>query len=219
MKRNRKTVNQPREASLYLPQLLADGIANGEDLDLPAVGQEPLPIQITQTGGGVIRRTSSGNPIYEIPVRIIAAGQIRITDYSFATSFDPQTIELPFLRERREYYRFAGRQYRARDIVNDYFDGTAALKRNAVLEGVILAYGCEDVPPEIASETIGLQLTIEDVLGRECEANLLLRVLDQRPAGNPELATDQLPAEDKAAEKKQESPGEEHPPVDGSGGL
>jgi hypothetical protein len=210
IKRNRLTAVQKRQNGLYMRQLLADGIASGEELDLAAVGQEPSALEITQGGSGTIRQFSSGDPVYEIPIRLIAAERISIADYSLITSFDPQTIELPFLTERRGYYTFAGRQYLAGDILNDYLEGTSVLKQGEVYQGIILAFGCVEVPPNMRSGMVRLQLTFKDGLGRECEANSLLRVLDQGAARNSKRAiTDPLSVVDKAVGQTRELPREE----------
>jgi hypothetical protein len=149
------------------------------NVEVPLAGEEDCPLRIDQANSfGIAGRLSVADVAYAIPLRMVAQERVVIADYSIVSRWDPQTIELPHLVDHRGYYKF-GRLpcYRTSDVLNDRFENGFAMKRGAVLEGVMLAYGCVPIPQEIAEPII--QFMLRDTLGRESHAYIRLHIPDQ----------------------------------------
>jgi hypothetical protein len=54
-------------------------------------------------------------------------------------------------------------------VLNDTFDNPVPMSRGAILEGTILAYGCERIPEAIRRGIAPVQVMFVDTVGREAQ--------------------------------------------------
>ena len=78
------------------------------------------------------------------------------------SAWDDQTIEFPYLVERGGRYQFGSVNLLVQEVLNDSFDNPCPMSRGAILEGMILAYGCERIPEEIRGGIVPVEVTLVD---------------------------------------------------------
>lgn len=175
MKTRRRSKVEIREVARYLQQLRDEGIDTDESIAFLEDEQGPCPLDISHglDYGGVFK--SGLNTIFALPVSLVAQTRIILVDCRFETEWDKETISLPHLTLRCDFYFVDHVKFPRAKVLNTYLEQARALQRGAVFAGVILAYGFCGVPSEIRSGTdIPVRLTMIDSLGRSASAMISL---------------------------------------------
>jgi hypothetical protein len=174
--------NREQRARSYarLRQLQAEGI----DVDLPDSCQEICPVLITPVHQpGIVCDLDGSNTGYAIQLRIAAQTRVILTAYEISSEWDEESIELPFLREQGGRYKFGPLDYGVSEVLNDRLEkGLRFNFRGDMVEGVILAYGCETLPDKYPSfAPAPVCVTLIDSLGRSVQKELQLLVEERTP--------------------------------------
>jgi hypothetical protein len=172
IRKNRLNADEKEQYLSYLKQLHAEGVAISIPEDLP----ERCPLEISQGRciGGICDLPGF-NTLYAIPLRLIARSPAILLDHRIQSLWD-DSIEFPFLSERNKRYYFGSLSYLSSEVLNDHFDEPFSLSRGAIVDGVIIAYGCVPVPEEFAGRSVPVQITLTDTLNREIRSEITLTV-------------------------------------------
>jgi hypothetical protein len=175
IKKNRLSAAEARQTSSYINQLCAEGVDQGADSEILAVAEEACPLEITQGRDvGVVCDVPPLNVAVAIPICIVAGYRVIVQDYYIKLPWG--SVDLPCLRESDGHYHFERLRYPSREVLNHHFDDPFSLSRGALLEGVILGYGCDPIPDDARGEVVPVEFTIVDTLGREARGEILLSV-------------------------------------------
>jgi hypothetical protein len=156
----------------YLKQLYAEGI----DVEIPAEWQESCPLEITRgSGTAAVFDLPVDNTAFIMPVCFVARSHVIVVDHDIRCSWDDQ-IELPYIRECGGRYKFGPQTYLTSEVLNGRLEKPFNLNRGSIVEGLILAYGCQPIPEEVRSRMVSVQLTLTDTLGREIRSEIGLVV-------------------------------------------
>ena len=175
--RIRQSAEESNKSRSYLNQLCAEGLDICMEGETPAAWEDACPLEITQGKGlGVVCDFPPVNALYVLPLRIVSRAQTIVENCYIDSDWDGQTIEFPYLVERSGRYQLGSVNLLAQEVLNDSFDSPFPMSRGAILEGMILAYGCERIPDEIRRGTVPVQVTLVDTLGREARGEIRLGV-------------------------------------------
>lgn len=168
IRKTRLSAAELEENRCYLRQLYAEGI----DVEIPEARQVSSPLEITRgTGIGEIFDLAVGNTAYVIPLCIVARSRVIVMDYHIQSAWDDQ-IELPYLSERNGRYEFGRQTYMSEEVLNDRFEIPLTLNRGSIIQGLILAYGCQPIPEEVRNGAVPVQFTLTDTLHRSIQTDI-----------------------------------------------
>jgi hypothetical protein len=156
---------------------LRDMRAEGIDVDIPDRWQEPCPLKITQgRQQGTVCDLGGGNAGYAIWVRIVSQCRVIVPEYEITSEWDEVSIELPYLKETHGRYKFGPLDYAVTEVLNDQLErGLRFNFRGDMVEGVIIAYGCEAIP-ETYHGAVSVRVTLMDTLERTVRTEIKLLV-------------------------------------------
>jgi hypothetical protein len=198
VKKLRLNAAEARQTSSHLTHLCAEGVALGIDSEMPAPEVEARRLEITQYDLGILCDRPPLNPIYVLPLSIVARTSTVVEDCLIEVPWEDGAITLPYLREREGFYKIGSVSYPTREVLNDYFDPPFTMNRGAILRGVILAYGCQQIPEEARERNVSVRFTVIDTLGREATAEIrcvLERSATARSSALPQRNTSEVPAQ------------------------
>jgi hypothetical protein len=99
-----------------------------------------------------------------------------VPDYEISSEWDEGSIDLPYLRETRGRYKFGPLDYAVTEVLNDELErGLRFNFRGDMVEGVIIAYGCEAIP-ETCHGAVSVRVTLMDTLERTVQSEIALLV-------------------------------------------
>jgi hypothetical protein len=161
------------ESYIRLKQLQAEGI----DVDIPDEWQEPCPLKITRgRQPGIVCDLGGGNTGYDIWLRVVSQCRVIVPEYEISSEWDEGSIDLPYLQETRGRYKFGPLDYAVTEVLNDQLErGLRFNFRGDMVEGVIIAYGCEAIP-ETCHGAVSVRVTLMDVLERTVQTEIELLV-------------------------------------------
>lgn len=154
--------------------------AEGIDVDISDEWHEPCPLKITQgRQPSLVCDLGGGNTGYAIWVRIVSECRVIVPDYEISSEWDEGSIDLPYLRETREAlgrYKFGPLDYAVTEALNDRLErGLRFNFRGDMVEGVIIAYGCQAIP-ETYRGAVSVRVTFIDALERTVHTEIELLV-------------------------------------------
>jgi hypothetical protein len=151
--------------------------AEGIDVDISDGWQEPCPLKITQgRQPGTVCDLGGGNTGYAVWVRVVSQCRVIVPDYEISSEWDEGSIDLPYLRETRGRYKFGSLDYAVTEVLNDQLErGLRFNFRGDMVEGVIIAYGCQAVP-ETYHGAVSVRVTLIDALERTAQTEIQLLV-------------------------------------------
>jgi hypothetical protein len=151
--------------------------AEGIDVDIPDRWQEPCPLKITRgRQPGMVCDLGGGNTGYAIWLRVVSRCRVIVPEYEISSEWDEGSIDLPYLHETRGRYKFGLLDYAVADVLNDQLErGLRFNFRGDMVEGVIIAYGCEAIP-ETCHGTVSVRVTLMDTLERTVQTEIELLV-------------------------------------------
>ena len=149
--------------------------AEGIDVDISDGWQEPCPLKITQgSQPGTVCDLGGGNTGYAIWVRVVSQRRVIVPDYEISSEWDEGSIDLPYLRETRGRYKFGTLDYAVTEVLNDQLErGLRFNFRGDMVEGVIIAYGCQAIP-ETYHGAVSVRVTLIDTLERTAQTEIEL---------------------------------------------
>ncbi|HEX6505809.1 MAG TPA: hypothetical protein VF011_21410 [Terriglobales bacterium] len=168
---------QQKEAYARLRQLQGEGI----DVDIPDEWQEVCPLSITPgRQPGIVCDLGGGNTGYAIWVRIVSQCRVIVPGHEISSEWDEGSIELPDLHETRGRYKFGPLDYAVKEVLNDQLErGLRFNFRGDMVEGVIIAYGCEPIP-ETYHGLVPVRVTLIDSLERSVQKEIELLIAERR---------------------------------------
>lgn len=108
--------------------------------------------------------------------------------HEISSEWDEGSIELPYLHETRGRYKFGPLDYAVEEVLNDQLErGLRFNFRGDMVDGVIIAYGCEPIP-EAYHRPVPVRVTLIDSLERSVQKEIELLIAERR------LKRDQRPA-------------------------
>jgi hypothetical protein len=151
--------------------------AEGIDVDISDEWQEPCPLKITQgRQPSLVCDLGGGNTGYAIWVRIASECRVIVPDYEISSEWDEGSIDLPHLRETRGRYKFGPLDYAVTEVLNDQLErGLRFNFHGDMIEGVIIAYGCQAIP-ETDRGAVSVRVTFIDALERTVHTEIELLV-------------------------------------------
>jgi hypothetical protein len=151
--------------------------AEGIDVDIPDEWQEPCPLKITRgRQPSMVCDLGGGNSVYAIWLRIVSQRRVIVPEYEIGSEWDPVSIELPYLKETDGRYKFGPVDYAVTDVLNDELErGLRFNFRGDMVEGVIIAYGCEAIP-QMCHGAVSVRVTLMDTLERTVQSEIALLV-------------------------------------------
>jgi hypothetical protein len=103
-----------------------------------------------------------------------------VPEYEVASAWDEGSIELPYLQETCGRYKFGQLDYAVTEVLNDQLEeGLRFNFRGDMIEGVIIAYGCEAIP-EGYHGVVPVCVTLIDSLERRVQKEIGLLVAELR---------------------------------------
>jgi hypothetical protein len=126
-----------------------------------------------------------------------------VEDYSFESSWGDYIELAAYLVERNGQYKLGTLSYLTREVLNDSFDEPLAMCPGAILQGVILAYGCVPIPKELAGRLVPVRFTLVDTLGRESEGEIRLLYTPTKHSSELKISIDRTTTMQYAAAPRQ----------------
>ena len=154
--------------------------AEGIDVDISDEWHEPCPLKITRgRQPSLVCDLGGGNTGYAIWVRIVSECRVIVPDYEISSEWDEGSIDLPHLRETRGRYKFGPLDYAVTEALNDQLErGLRFNFRGDMVEGVIIAYGCQAIP-ETYRAAVSVRVTFIDALERSAHTEIELLVRER----------------------------------------
>jgi hypothetical protein len=151
--------------------------AEGIDVDISDGWQEPCPLKITQgRQPSLVCDLGGNNSAFAVWVRVVSQCRVIVPDYEISSEWDEGSIDLPYLRETRGRYKFGTLDYAVTEVLNDQLErGLRFNFRGDMVEGVIIAYGCQAVP-ETYHGAVSVRVTLIDALERTAQTEIQLLV-------------------------------------------
>jgi hypothetical protein len=151
--------------------------AEGIDVDISDEWQEPCPLKITQgRQPGTVCDLGGGNTGYAIWLRVVSQCRVIVPDCEISSEWDEGSIDLPYLRETRGRYKLGPLDYAVTEVLNDQLErGLRFNFRGDMVEGVIIAYGCQAIP-ETYHGAVSVRVTLIDALERTVHTEIELLV-------------------------------------------
>ena len=149
--------------------------AQGIDVDVP--DEEDCPLEIRPAFGlGAISEDPGGNPVYVVPVELVARARVIISQCDISYPWGDGPIDLPCLEAKNGWYRLGPFEYPVEQVLNDRLEKALRLSyRGDMVRGVLLLQGYEPVP-ETYRIGDGIEVKVEfiDSLERRAENTLKL---------------------------------------------
>ena len=160
-----------------LQQLKTEGIA----VEIPSSWLEDssaLDIKVADGNECVVWESPSGQPYYGVYVRLVARRPIVLVDFQMTVPWDDQ-IAFGDVRDYNGLCRFGSKNYPPNTVLNSrIYDLLRFHRRGDVVDGWILSYGLERIPPEFRTHTLApCRLSFTDSLGQEFAEQTVLSVV------------------------------------------
>jgi hypothetical protein len=173
----RQSAVESNQSRSYLNQLCSEGLDIGMEGETPRAREDVCPVEITQGKDlAIVCDFPPINTLYLLPLRVVCLERTIVENCYIKATWDDQSIEFPYLVEDRGRYHLGSINLRVQDVLNDTFDNPFPMSRGAILEGMILAYGCEPIPEEVRRGIVPVEVTLVDTLGREARGEIRLEV-------------------------------------------